>query len=886
VWWFRGRASPASQQSPNSVLRDILATRFDIQESDEPGALRAKWERGIAQALGEGEESERKAHVIAHWLGFEIGESAAVAALQHDPEGLRDRARGYLAEYVRQLAGELPVVMLVEDLHWADETSLGTIDAADAALHDCRMLIVATARPALLERHPHWGEGLSYHVRHTLDPLSRRESRQLVGEILQRVEEIPAPVVDLVVDAAEGNPFYIEELVTYLLDTGVITTDGDHWEVHQDRLDAAHVPATLRGVLQARIDALSHPERVVLQRASVIGRVFWEAAVATLGAGSEEAAARDGAGSELDRLRSREVVFERERSSFDDTREFLFKHAMLRDVAYETVLRARRQAYHALAAQWLEEITERNGRGDEYAATIADHHAEAGDVVRAGEWYLRAGRRATAVHALEDAARLLGRGIDLVQDQRPILRFDLLLARETVYHRLGELEPQARDFADLDALVDEVDEPSRRVRLLLAHSRRWFHSSEYADSAATAQQAVAIAVEAGLHEMEAESLLWWGRGLTWRGDHDEATRVLQEALAAARAGGLLRLEAETLRYMSIVANNRSEFDHSIALLEQAGAGFRAAGDDEGERNVSVQLASVLYNLGRYSEARGHLEGVVPRFAASGYVYGHAIALSNLASILSLQGELGEARRLVTKGLELCREIDDREGIATALNVLGEIAWRGGDATLAEQHFRDSLLMALDRGFDFLASDNATCLAFIAARAGRDAEAVELARQATELGVASGSALASARAAFATGRVHLAAGRVAEAEAPLHTAAEAAETLGVATLELEARAALAEAAWRGGRLDEALAIARSLVPSMELARLEGALDAGAVYLACIDVLDAAGDPAAEDVARLGAAYLEELSSRIGDEELRNGFLHAIPSNLRLAARATP
>ena len=122
-------------------------------------------------------------------------------------------------------------MLLLEDLHWADEATLALMHAADDVLRDCRMLVVATTRPTLLEHHPHWGEGLDFHSRLSLKSLSRRETRRLVDEILQRADEVPAALSDLVVMASEGNPFYVEELVNWFLEADVIATDGDVWHV-------------------------------------------------------------------------------------------------------------------------------------------------------------------------------------------------------------------------------------------------------------------------------------------------------------------------------------------------------------------------------------------------------------------------------------------------------------------------------------------------------------------------------------------------------------------------------------------------------------------------------------------------------------------------------
>ena len=270
------------------------------------------------------------------------------------------------------------------------------INAADAVLHDCPVLVVATTRPTLLERHPHWGEGLDFHSRLTLRSLSRRETRRLLEEILKRADRVPQALGDLVVMASEGNPFYVEELVNWFVEAEVITKDADSWHVLDERLEQAKVPATLRSVLQARLDALSIAERLALQRASVIGRVFWDDAVESLGSDGDPVAAPGDVptGEALDRLRGREVVYQREKSAFDHNREFLFKHALLRDVAYEGMLRRHRRTYHRFAARWFEQMAERIATRRRVRRPDRRPPCPGGDGEAAARWYLIAGKQA------------------------------------------------------------------------------------------------------------------------------------------------------------------------------------------------------------------------------------------------------------------------------------------------------------------------------------------------------------------------------------------------------------------------------------------------------------------------------------------------------------
>ena len=316
VWWFRGRATRMTQNTAGAMLRDLISARFSIQASDTAADVAAKCAAGFAVGLGDDPAERRRARLAAAWLGFELGEDVSAEVERLDPRAHREQALATLGAYFSGLGAQAPVVLLLEDVHWADDLSLEALDAADAALRDAPILVVATARVDLLERRPRWGEGLAHHSRLVLEPLSRRSSRALLDQLLARADDVPQALVDLVITAAEGNPYYLEELVTWLVARGVLVRGPDRWTVAADQVDRlGALPPTLRGVLQARVDALSASERTVLQRASVIGRVFWDDAVVRLGDDP-----LDQVEPRLTDLRVRELIDEREHSTFAGTR--------------------------------------------------------------------------------------------------------------------------------------------------------------------------------------------------------------------------------------------------------------------------------------------------------------------------------------------------------------------------------------------------------------------------------------------------------------------------------------------------------------------------------------------------------------------------------------
>ena len=215
VWYFKGRASPDSERQPYGLLRDMLAARFGISESDPLIEVRRKLETGLSSPLPQGEPLERGAahgpgvrvsapHLIGHLIGYDFSDSPHLKPLLDDPRQLREQALDALTAFLKTLAAQGPILMLLEDLHWADDSSLDALNYLAQTLSKTSLFVLAAARPELYERRPHWGEGWVFLGRLDLRPLSKRASRHLVAEILQRAEQVPESLQDLIW-AAEGR---------------------------------------------------------------------------------------------------------------------------------------------------------------------------------------------------------------------------------------------------------------------------------------------------------------------------------------------------------------------------------------------------------------------------------------------------------------------------------------------------------------------------------------------------------------------------------------------------------------------------------------------------------------------------------------------------------
>ncbi|MCI0354406.1 MAG: hypothetical protein L0099_05100, partial [Acidobacteria bacterium] len=365
-----------------------------------------------------------------------------------------------------------------------------------------------------------------------------RDSRRLVAEILRKAPEIPQALQDLIVSRAEGNPFYIEELIKMLIESGVILTGDEHWHVVLERLADVRVPATLTGVLESRLDGLPAPERETLQKASVVGRVFWSNVVEHLRNPEMEGDTPQAAANErLSALRRKELIFGRETSAFAGTREYIFKHVILHDVTYESVLKRLRRAYHAQVAACLIDLAgERMG---EYAGRIGEHYERADAWAQAAEWYGRAGKQAQDTYAPEAAIGYYQKALKLWASDTNLSAAQLE-QRLKVYEGLGDmLVTQARykegmeTYTAMRATAEAAADVPAQVRAWYGLSQAQSDQGDQRAALESATQAEAVARAAGAR-LDLSMALWMkGKTLFRLGDAEAALALGEQMLTLA-----------------------------------------------------------------------------------------------------------------------------------------------------------------------------------------------------------------------------------------------------------------------------------------------------------------------------------------------------------------
>jgi class 3 adenylate cyclase/tetratricopeptide (TPR) repeat protein len=368
-----GRCPPYGHAVTYQPVAEILKEHFGLLDSDPP-------ERILA-LLGERE-------ILALAVGLDVaGELHPIVA--------RDRLHDAWVELAQELAAERPLVVLVEDLHWAEEP---LVELLERTLLEVRapVLLVGTARPEFLDRSPTWGRGRAPSEWIWLDPLAPEDVRRLLEQAAET--EVPPSVHEFLAQA-EGNPLFVEELVATLMERGALRPDKG-WD--PALVPEAGVPESVQAVLAARIDLLPEVEKSALQAAAVIGRVFWPGAVGQL---------LDGVDPDFRLLEQRDFIRRRTGSSLEDEREFAFKHAITREVAYASLTIGDRARLHAAFASWAEE---RGGGRDDDTALLALHYGEAArpenaDLAWSDDPEQLSTVRSSAVTWLRRAAELAGR---------------------------------------------------------------------------------------------------------------------------------------------------------------------------------------------------------------------------------------------------------------------------------------------------------------------------------------------------------------------------------------------------------------------------------------------------------------------------------------------
>ena len=731
-------------------LAEVIRQAAAITEDDVPMAAKTK----LSTVLGGG------APEVVDRLATAMGLEEGVFPIQET----------YWAatKFVESAARTRPLVVVLDDIHWAEPTLLELI-AHVARTATARALVVNTARPDLVDDHPHWLEGQPNATSISLKPLSDADGARVVANILGEIS-LPPPVAQRIARAAEGNPLFVEQIVSSFIDDGLLKVDPAGGWVVQEAVADAEVPPTINALLGARIDKLPIEEKSVLETGSVAGAVFQQAAVEEL----SPITPRERTAAAIVRLEGKQLLHSVE-SSFSGDRAYRFHHALLRDAAYQRMLKRTRAGLHERLGEWLErvagprmlEFEEIVGYHFEQAhrlrgelAPLDDRAVELG--IRASARLAAAGRRAVGRGDMPAAANLLERGLSLLPAEDPG-RLDLAVD-------LGETLREKGDFARASQVLDTAIEQAGRagdvarraaltlVRLLVRKSTEPMGWEELALE--ETQRAVDTFTAAADHASLARAWRLLGNIHGGVGRFEAGRESVERAIAAARLAGDRRQETRSLPVLALcLLYGPQPADVAIARCEELLK--TANGDQRAEAMIMSALAQLYAMRADFDRARALYFLSQARLADLGARVQAAAVSIYSGRVELLAGDPVAAEDRTRPAYEALRAMGERATCSTLATILGEAMYAQGSFAEAEALTRVSEEIASRDDFDAQYRWRAL-RAKIAARTGAAFEAYELAREAERIVSQSDSPVEQANALMARGEVLRLSGRSADA----------------------------------------------------------------------------------------------------------------------------
>jgi class 3 adenylate cyclase/tetratricopeptide (TPR) repeat protein len=688
VFWRQGRSLPYGEGITYWALGEMIKAQAGMLESDGPEEAAAK----LAVAVDEVAEDGAEGDWLKATLAPLVGTGGAPAS--------SDREESFTAwrRFVEGVAAHGPLILVFEDLHWADDALLAFVEHLVDWSTSVPLLVLCTARPELYERHPGWGGGKRNSNTVSLSPLAADDTARLLGALLRKVV-LPAETQKRLLEQAGGNPLYAEEFVRMLTDQGVITEEGELVD------EEIRLPDTVQALIAARLDTLPQERKALLQDASVVGKVFWTGVVASMG-DRDETVVRAG----LHELARKELVRATRTSSVRDQVEYSFWHALVRDVAYSQIPRAERARKHVAAAEWIEEMA--GERVTDHAELLAYHYAQALDLTRAAggsdaakleqaarRFLVLAGDRAMSLD-LTKADSYYSRALDLFASdelERGNVLMKLVGSRQgslvdneaVLQEALALFRAHANEVLEGGALVRLSQwaflrgdgERSRQlesdaIALLQRHppgEELAFALTRYAGSLAVATQphealvaaedALRVVDELDLPQLRAKLLQY--RGIA----HHDLGRSA-DGLQDIRAGLELSRELGDLLTVGIGYSNLGSTLLSLSAQESANV-FREGIEFTTARGMSgnamwqtAELTWPLYDLGEWDEIISKVDTLLERVTQRGYLT--IVALTQKALVLIQRGQTGEAAPLVEDLLPRAREARDLQVLVPAL----------------------------------------------------------------------------------------------------------------------------------------------------------------------------------------------------------------------------
>ena len=686
IGWYEGRCVSYEGSRPYGPFINLFTRYFgfrgELSDEDKYEAIRTNLEKLLPN------QSDGSAPFIASMMGVGLRGEAEEMVKYLQPPQVRDRVFRAVSDFLERLSRLRPLVLVFEDLHWIDPTSLELLDHLMPLTDRAPVMLVGVFRPWRQEPSWHFHETATrdYAHRYTsiaLEPLDADGSRELVAQLLQ-VEDLPEKVRQLILSKAEGNPFFVEEVIRSLLDANLVVRENSHWRATRE-IENIALPDSLAGVITARLDRLEEEPKRVVQTASVIGREFHISTLEDIYETSHSLAPS------LTDLQRRELVRERARQP---EQVYLFKHALIQETAYGSLLLRRRRELHRRVADCLEQM-QPDGVGD-----IARHLLEAREETRALPYLVEAGDRAARAYSTTEAIGHYTRALEILESHR-----DQALARRA-FEGLGSalafgndvpraienyrrMLQAANDYGDLPMQVSALNKLAFATALMqgqFSEGEKHLGQAEqlalecndlpglaelhmtycylrvpfglFDDAVDHLSQSAQIGRDLELEEPRLFGMTHIANTLMYMTRFDEGWKAVQEARQLAEELGNSKWLSELLGLASPIYHIRcGELDSASRSAEEGARLAARIGAVEQEAYGCLMQGQVAWLMGDYEKAITCQEGALRAGQASGFPFLQAAALCALGTAyLDVGGEyLEKAAEFQAQAMDLLEQ---------------------------------------------------------------------------------------------------------------------------------------------------------------------------------------------------------------------------------------
>ena len=696
IYWRQGRCLPYGEGVAFWAVGEMVKAQAGILDTDSAEEAGAKLDEALVAAAGE--DSGWVASHLRPLIGLGV----------EGVEVTEERVEAFAAwrRFFEGLAEQRPLVLVFEDLHWADDGLLDFIDHLVDWAGGSPLLVVCTARPELLERRPSWGGGKLNATTLVLPPLGNEDAARLIAALIGQAV-LPAETQASLLARAGGNPLYAEQYVRMFAERG--------------SAEDLPLPENVQGIIAARLDALPPNEKAVLRDAAVMGKVFWPGALQAIGGEEPEQL--------LHSLERKEFVRRERRSSVAGEVEHAFRHMLVRDVAYGQIPRAERGQKHRRAAEWIEALSERT---DDVAEMLAHHYSSALEFARASgqdtdelagraRHALRAaGERAFTLGAFPAAGRFLSAALELWPPDDPelpdvqlaladtlnwagglteeliIQARDGALARGRVglaaraeirlgfyWWNRGENERSNRHFEAAARLVEQVPPSPEKAWTLHYLSVRALVTDVPHESVAAAQTAAELAEALGLDALRAQALITLGSARLSLGEA-EGIDEIERGLSAGEALNAAEIMIRGYKNLGDAVQRIGELDRAASLHMRGLETAQRFGDAWHVRWFSGELAADRYLEGRWDEAVALADEVIAGVEAGLPHYMESICRDTRALIRLARGDAAGAMADSERSLALGRSVADLQVLGPALSIRARVLVDVGELRAAAE----------------------------------------------------------------------------------------------------------------------------------------------------------------------------------------------------------